>query len=87
MWSCIPFYILFLVDIQFTAAIKIPFRVRYNKSNTFARRANGLIPIVNTANAEYISNITLGGRSIPVLLDTGAVSLLYQHIALLFICL
>ncbi len=33
--------------------------------------ANVSIPIHNTHNAEYICNITLGGRTIPVLLDTG----------------
>ena len=29
------------------------------------------IPVANTHNAEYIANVTLGGREIPVLLDTG----------------
>ncbi|KAJ3483030.1 hypothetical protein NLI96_g6584 [Meripilus lineatus] len=30
------------------------------------------IPLSNTHNAEYIANITLGGRTIPVLIDTGS---------------
>ncbi|TDL30218.1 acid protease [Rickenella mellea] len=34
--------------------------------------SNGSIPIANTQNAEYISNITLGGVTIPVMLDTGS---------------
>ena len=29
------------------------------------------IPIANTHNAEYIANLTLGGQSIAVMLDTG----------------
>lgn len=29
------------------------------------------IPVSNTHNAQYISNITLGGVEVPVLLDTG----------------
>lgn len=32
---------------------------------------NGTVPIANTHNAEYISNIVLGGQTIPVMLDTG----------------
>ena len=36
-----------------------------------ARDSNSTIPVHNTRNAEYIANITLGGREVPVLLDTG----------------
>lgn len=40
-------------------------------SNSSSSSSRGPIPVANTLNAEYISNITLGGRTIPVLLDTG----------------
>ena len=41
---------------------------------------NGSIPVANTFNSQYISNITLGGRTIPVLLDTGrCVTLVYFY--------
>lgn len=43
-------------------------RPRAGSSNS---SSNGTIPVLNTLNSEYISNITLGGRTIPVLLDTG----------------
>ncbi|KII90941.1 hypothetical protein PLICRDRAFT_107217 [Plicaturopsis crispa FD-325 SS-3] len=33
---------------------------------------NGTVPIANTHNSEYISNITLGGQSVAVMLDTGS---------------
>ncbi|CAL1712375.1 unnamed protein product [Somion occarium] len=42
------------------------------QSTTTNVTAPGVISIHNTRNAEYISNITLGGREIPVLLDTGS---------------
>ncbi|KAH9948908.1 acid protease [Amylocystis lapponica] len=56
-------------------AVNIPVRVR-----TVAERSGSLkrspsdtsLPITNTQNSEYIANITLGGREIPVLLDTGS---------------
>jgi len=59
-------------------ALKFPFHVK-NRSNNLHRRAsitgqstgNGSVPIANTHNAEYISNITIGGQTVPVMLDTG----------------
>lgn len=33
--------------------------------------SNASVPVANTHNAEYIANLTLGGQSIPVMLDTG----------------
>ncbi|KAI0070498.1 aspartic peptidase A1 [Panus rudis PR-1116 ss-1] len=62
----------------FVNAARISFQVRTPSTLPSSRqlysRANapGVIPIHNTRNAEYISNITLGGREIPVLLDTGS---------------
>jgi len=71
MWNCLAFLLpLCLIDVQLIGAVKIPFRVQYTKSNSLSRR--GSIFVANTLNAEYISNITLGGRTVPVLLDTGS---------------
>lgn len=33
--------------------------------------SNGSVPVANTQNAEYIANINLGGKTIPVVIDTG----------------
>lgn len=73
MHSFIPFSLLFLVDLKLSEAARIPFDVRFTSYSSLGRRAtNATFPITNTFNAEYISNVTLGGRSIPVLLDTGS---------------
>ncbi|KAI0696263.1 acid protease [Cytidiella melzeri] len=55
-------------------AISFPVRVRtsYNPHNALQARDEHNIPVTNTHNAEYIANVTLGGRVIPVLLDTGS---------------
>ncbi|THH23116.1 hypothetical protein EUX98_g8061 [Antrodiella citrinella] len=64
-------------------AVRLPFQVRtsspfpsdkfsLSKRGLFSRASGSIIPVQNTHNAEYISNITLGGRQIPVLLDTGS---------------
>lgn len=67
-------------------AVRLPFQVRTTNPfdstssslSSLSRRSHSkrapssaTIPVHNTHNAEYISNITLGGRQIPVLLDTG----------------
>ena len=44
---------------------------RADSTNSSSLSSRSTIPVLNTLNAEYISNITLGGRTIPVLLDTG----------------
>jgi hypothetical protein len=63
-----------------THAITFPFHVNIrttasnlNRRTDIPRQSsiNGTLPIANTHNAEYISNITLGGRSVAVMLDTG----------------
>jgi hypothetical protein len=55
--------------------LKLPFHVQTGNppspNNRLGRRANTTIPITNTQNAQYISNITLGGVQVAVLLDTG----------------
>ena len=57
---------------QHVRALSLDVQVR-QRANTLARRDNGqhTVPVTNTRNSEYIANITLGGRQIPVLLDTG----------------
>ncbi|KZT09220.1 acid protease [Laetiporus sulphureus 93-53] len=51
-------------------------RTVYKNSTSSGLRRRGtnetVLPVLNTKNSEYISNITLGGRLIPVLLDTGS---------------
>ena len=53
-------------------AVSFDVHVR-SRPSTLNRRATGdhTTPVANTHNAEYIANVTLGGREIPVLLDTG----------------
>ncbi|EKM51671.1 uncharacterized protein PHACADRAFT_261948 [Phanerochaete carnosa HHB-10118-sp] len=55
-------------------ALNLDIRVRstFSQHALYARDNNSIIPVANTRNAEYIANITLGGREIPVLLDTGS---------------
>ena len=72
MHSLIPLSLLYVV-IHSVNAVIIPFQVRTGDSvspaTSLTRRA--AIPIGNTGNAQYVSNITLGGATMPVLLDTG----------------
>ncbi|OSD07489.1 acid protease [Trametes coccinea BRFM310] len=55
-------------------ALTFNVNVRQRAAAVLAARANGqnAVPVANTHNSEYIANITLGGRQIPVLLDTGS---------------
>ncbi|KAI0632395.1 acid protease [Trametes polyzona] len=55
-------------------ALRFDVSIRQRRPTTLVSRANGqnAIPVANTRNSEYIANITLGGRQIPVLLDTGS---------------
>jgi len=72
MWASVPFCLSFLIGTHFAHAGRVPFQVRYTQPHTLSERAeNSTVPIKNTYNAEYISTITLGTRSVPVLLDTG----------------
>lgn len=72
LWPFVPFCLSFLIDAHFAYAARVPFQVRYNQPDTLSRRGvNSSVPITNTYNAEYISTITLGTGSFPVLLDTG----------------
>lgn len=53
-------------------AIRIPFEIHFSDDappTSLTRRSP--TPVSNTGNAQYVSNITLGGVTLPVLLDTG----------------
>ncbi|KDQ62634.1 hypothetical protein JAAARDRAFT_54556 [Jaapia argillacea MUCL 33604] len=78
---------LFFLALDRVHSIKFPFHVRSttgfsrHHTNGHGRRATingtttanpGTVPIANTHNAEYITNITLNGVSVPVMLDTGS---------------
>jgi hypothetical protein len=72
MHSLIPLSLLFTIVHSVNAFI-VPFEVQTGNSvspaTSFRRR--GVVPVGNTGNAQYVSNITLGGSTLKVLLDTG----------------
>lgn len=73
MRSFIPVLSLLLLELDaHVHALSFDIHVR-ERANTLTRRATGdhTVPVANTRNSEYIANVTLGGREIPVLLDTG----------------
>ena len=51
--------------------LKIPFSVRSNTHNTRQSSSSGVFPVGNTQNSFYFTNITLGSRTLSVMLDTG----------------
>lgn len=72
MHSFLPVSLVALLLSLSVHALKFNFRTRTVSERALATRSDkSVLPIHNTHNAEYISNITLGGRDIPVLLDTG----------------
>jgi hypothetical protein len=75
----IPFALL-LTLFHPTFAVRLPFHVRTARPRADITTGNSTIPIANTRNAQYISNITLGGQTVPVLLDTGR----YARLLILF---
>jgi hypothetical protein len=76
--------LLTLFSVYPTFAIRLPFEARHATSpspSTLNRRADvsgssttgdAGVPVANTHNVLYISNITLGGQNVRVLLDTGS---------------
>ncbi|KAJ8080231.1 hypothetical protein PM082_017061 [Marasmius tenuissimus] len=76
MRSLIPLSLLFVVDFSF--AVTIPFNVVFPepehaaRSSRIMRRGQGSMGLQNIGNAQYVTNITLGGVDIAVLLDTGS---------------
>jgi len=71
MHSLIPLSLLFTVFHPLVNAVILPFKVRFDNDLSSLRRRDP-IPIGNTGNAQYVSNITIGGTTLPVLLDTGS---------------
>ncbi|GBE83097.1 hypothetical protein SCP_0501440 [Sparassis crispa] len=75
MWSVLPIVLLYLLC-RSVDALHFPVRVRTvaERSGSLISRANNdtILPVSNTQNSEYIVNITIGGREVPVLLDTGS---------------
>ncbi|KAI8978777.1 acid protease [Trametes punicea] len=75
MRSLLPLFSLFISLLAaHVRAVNFKVNVRQRAAAALAARANGqnAVPVANTHNSEYIANITLGGREIPVLLDTGS---------------
>jgi hypothetical protein len=69
MHSLIPLSLLFAI-VHSVNAVIVPVEVRFGNSATSLHRRSAT-PIGNIGNAQYVSNITLGGVTMPVLLDTG----------------
>ena len=66
----LPLELLFIARAVY--AIRVPFEVRTVPGpSSRALQPRSAVPIKNQQNAVYISNVTLGGRDIPVMLDTG----------------
>ena len=76
MRSFLPVFSLLLARVH---ALSLDVHVR-SRPNTLTARATSqhITPVANTHNAEYIANVTLGGRDIPVLLDTGRCALFHR---------
>lgn len=71
MRSLIPLSLLLTVFDLSVHAFVFPFHVHIGgvNPNSLSRRAP--LPIRNIGNAQYVSNITLAGQQLQVLLDTG----------------
>ncbi|KAI0357462.1 aspartic peptidase A1 [Trametes cingulata] len=74
MRSLLPVLSLLALLAAHARALNFNVNVRQRAAQVLAARAAGqnAVPVANTRNSEYIANITLGGRQIPVLLDTGS---------------
>ncbi|KAF8349191.1 aspartic peptidase A1 [Amanita rubescens] len=72
MRSLVPLHLFLSVFTfaAFTYALKVPIDVHISNSKGLQRRAP--IPVVDTGNAQYSANITIGGVQVRVLLDTGS---------------
>jgi hypothetical protein len=69
--SFIPLSLLLHVYSVFAAQLSFEARSVKRTSRLQRRASIAGQAVTNNHNAEYISNITLGGRTIPVMLDTG----------------
>ncbi|KAJ7643880.1 aspartic peptidase A1 [Roridomyces roridus] len=71
MHSLIPLS-LFLTVLDVAHAIRVPFNVHTGTTPARKLGRRAPVPINNIGNAEYISNITLAGVQVSVILDTGS---------------
>ncbi|KAK2459695.1 hypothetical protein APHAL10511_008340 [Amanita phalloides] len=74
MHSFIPLYLTILEFAAVTYALRVPFQVHISRASPrlprLGRRSS--IPVINTGNAQYSANMTIGGVQVRVLLDTGS---------------
>ncbi|KAJ6584096.1 aspartic peptidase A1 [Mycena vulgaris] len=63
---------LILTVLNVVHAVKLPFYVRTSSSTPAHRLGRRTVPIANNGNAEYMSNITIAGTTVSVILDTGS---------------
>ncbi|KAF8903100.1 aspartic peptidase domain-containing protein [Gymnopilus junonius] len=73
MRSLIPLSLLLTIFDTPVHAIVFPFHVRFgNPSPSSALQRRSPVPIKDIGNAQYVSNLTIAGVTLPVLLDTGS---------------
>jgi len=60
-----------LFFLPFIDALNLPFQINIRNSPSLSVKKR-TVPIGNTGNAQYVSNVTIGGVQLPVLLDTGS---------------
>lgn len=78
MRSLIPLSLLLTVFDTPVHGIVFPFHVRFSNPNSSPLQRRSPIPVSDIGNAQYVSNITVAGVKLPVLLDTGS-SDLWAH--------
>ncbi|KDR82582.1 hypothetical protein GALMADRAFT_237974 [Galerina marginata CBS 339.88] len=72
MRSLIPLSLLLTIFYAPVHGLTFPFHVRFSDPTSSPLTRRSPIPIGNIGNAQYVSNITVAGVSLPVLLDTGS---------------
>lgn len=71
MRSLIPLTLLIAVFHTPVRAVIFPVNIQVNRNPSPSLSRRTPVPIGNIGNAQYVSNITLAGVQLPVLLDTG----------------
>ena len=71
MRSLIPLTLLIAVFHTPVHAVVFPVHIQVNRNSSPSLSRRSPVPIGNIGNAQYVSNITLAGVQLPVLLDTG----------------
>ncbi|KIK01896.1 hypothetical protein K443DRAFT_678040 [Laccaria amethystina LaAM-08-1] len=72
MRSLIPLTLLIAVFHTPVHAVIFPVHIQVNRNPSPSLSRRSPVPIGNIGNAQYVSNITLAGVQLPVLLDTGS---------------